>query len=183
MRTLILASVVAACVWPTGAHADDQDLGRAHFTTGRSYYDQGRYADALKEFEEAYRVSKRVGFLYNIGICHEKLGHDEEALTAFQGYLGSVADEAERAELQSHIDAIKARRASRVPATATPAPTSNALTAMAPPPARERPVWKRGWFWGTMAAVAAVVATGVAVGVVLGTADHGLRTLPDVRLQ
>src|SRR5262245_36609253 len=109
MRTLILALVMAV-VWPAAARADEQELARAHFITGRSYYDQGRYADALKEFEEAYRLSKRVGFLYNIGVCDEKLGRDDDALTAFQGYIGSVADESERAEVQGHIDAIRAKR-------------------------------------------------------------------------
>jgi Tfp pilus assembly protein PilF len=174
MRILILVLAGLVSVWSAAAHADDSQLGRAHFQTGISYYDQGRYADALKEFEEAYRLSKRVGFLYNIGVCQEKLGHDEEAATAFQGYLGSVADETERAQVQARIEALKAKRAP------PPETMKSALTAPAP---ERKPVWKRGWFWGVLAGTAAVVAAGVAVGVVLGTAEPGLRTLPDVSLQ
>ena len=179
MRILILALVMVV-LWPAAGRADDQELARAHFITGRSYYDQGRYDDALKEFQEAYRISKRVGFLYNIGVCDEKLGRDDEALTAFQGYLGSVVDESERAEVQSHIDAIKARHTPPPPPSTAPS-SGNTLVASAP--AREKPVWKRGWFWGVMAGAAVVVVTGVTVGVVVGTADHGPRTLPDVSLQ
>lgn len=181
MRILILALAVVVVAWPAGARADDQELAKAHFITGRSYYDQGRFEDALKEFEEAYRISKRVGFLYNIGVCDEKLGKDEEALAAFQGYLGSVTDEGERAEVQGHIDALKAKHAAPVITTPTPTPTS----APTPTPTRtsEKPVWKKGWFWGVVGGAVVVVAVGVTVGVVVGTRDSGPRTLGPVSLQ
>jgi tetratricopeptide (TPR) repeat protein len=182
MRALILLLAWLTCNWPAAARADDQQLARVHYQTALHYYDQSRYSDALKEFEEAYRLSKRVGFLYNIGICDEKLGRDDDALAAFQGYLGSVADESERAEVQSRIDALKAKRAPRTLSPPTTAPTANPLIS-APPPTAQRPVWKRGWFWGVMAGAAVVVAAGVSVGVVVGTADHGPRTLNPVTLQ
>jgi tetratricopeptide (TPR) repeat protein len=178
MRLLTLA-FLAVALWPAGSWAEeDNELARAHFMTGRSYYDQQHYADALKEFEEAYRISKRAGFLYNIGVCDEKLGRDEEALSAFQGYLGASSDPAERADLQSRIEALKAKLALRAKST----PATTLVTAPATG-AGERPVWKRGWFWGVMTSAAVVVATGIAVGVVIGTADSGPRTLPDVRLR
>jgi tetratricopeptide (TPR) repeat protein len=179
MRILVLALLVAVAAV---AHADDQDLARAHFVTGTSYYDQARYGDALHEFEEAYRLSKRVGFLYNIGVCHEQLGHDDEAIAAYQGYLLSVSDEKERAEVQQRVDRLKAKKEAAA-AAAKPAPATNAIVATSPPPARDKPVYKRGWFWGVMAGAAVVVVTGVAVGVVVGTRDNGPRTLADVRLQ
>jgi hypothetical protein len=51
------------------------------------------------------------------------------------------------------------------PTSAGPAATNAAL--YAPPPARdERPIYKKGWFWGVVGGVAAgVVITGVAIGV------------------
>ena len=73
MRALLLLLAV------TSAQAQE-DQARAHFAAGVHYYDDAHYADALKEFEEAYRLSKRVGFLYNLGACHERLGHDDQAL-------------------------------------------------------------------------------------------------------
>jgi len=173
MRALVLALAV---LLPAAARADDQDLARAHFVTGASYYEQARYTEALHEFEEAYRLSKRSGFLYNIGVCHEQLGHTSAAITAFEGYLGSASTPAERADVQARIDRLRAS-----PATTARSPSDGLqLTATAPPP--KKPVYKRGWFWGVMAG-AAVVAAGVTVGVVLGTATHDPRTLTDVTLR
>jgi hypothetical protein len=48
----------------------------------------------------------------------------------------------------------------------TPSPTVTA-TATADAPATRKPVWKRGWFWGTLAAVA-VAGAAVGVGTWLG---------------
>src|SRR5436190_21313134 len=111
MRTLILALLVAL---PSPARADDQEVARAHFVTGSSYYDQGRYADALHEFEEAYRLSKRVGFLYNTGVCHEHLGQVDAAIVAFEGYLGSVSAAQERADLVARFARLCAEWAAHV---------------------------------------------------------------------
>jgi len=60
-------------------------------------------------------------------------------------------------------------------AAPTPAPELTAvpeLTTSAPPAPAKRPIWKRGWFWGTLAA-AAVVAAGVGVGTWLAVQPHG----------
>jgi hypothetical protein len=176
MRALVVALMV---LLPAAAHADDQELARAHFVTGSSYYGQARYGEALHEFEEAYRLSKRVGFLYNIGVCHEQLGHTSAAITAFEGYIGSVSTPAERADVQARIDRLRASQAP--PATASSGADGLQLTATPPP--KKRPVYKRGWFVGVMVGAAAVVVAGVTVGVVLGTANHDPRTLMDVTLQ
>ena len=53
------------------------------------------------------------------------------------------------------------------PAATTPAPAA-AIATTGPPAAAERPLWKRGWFWGVIGGAAVVVA-GVAVGVAIGT--------------
>jgi tetratricopeptide (TPR) repeat protein len=202
MRTLILALVAVVALMallPRAADADDQDVARAHFVTGRSYYEQKRYAEALNEFQEAYRLSKRAGFLYNIAVCHEQLGDLDAAQSAFERYLVSVKDASERAEVEARIEHIQARRAAArsggepagagAPGHAATRPAGNGsgggavLTSSAPPQRAERPLYKRGWFWGVMVGAAAVVVTGVTVGVVVGTADRGPRTLPDVMLQ
>jgi len=86
-------------VLPSTAFGQDR-LARTHYEAGSSYYQQGRYDDALREFEEAYRLSseaRKAVLLYNIGLAHERLGHLTEAIDALRRYLeGSPnADDAE----------------------------------------------------------------------------------------
>jgi tetratricopeptide (TPR) repeat protein len=177
MRALVVALVA---VLPAAARADDQELARAHFVTGGSYYEQARYGEALHEFEEAYRLSKRVGFLYNIGVCHEQLGHTSAAISAFEGYLGAVNEPNERADLKARIDRLRATQSTSAAAASS---GSGALQLTATGPPAKRPVWKRGWFVGVMVGAAALVVAGVTVGVVLGTASQGPRTIMDVTLR
>lgn len=75
---------------PTG---DDVDIARAHFNTGQAYYEHGRYADAAREFEEAYRLSSRPVLLYNMGKAYDAANDFARALDAYQRFLDAVTEE------------------------------------------------------------------------------------------
>ncbi|HZS39473.1 MAG TPA: hypothetical protein VFF06_21730 [Polyangia bacterium] len=175
MRALSIAVVLAAA-WTARAEVDVESA-KAHFAAGSHDFEAGRYADALGEFEKAYRLSDRAPLLYNIGLCHERLGHTAQAIDAFETYLRALpADSLERPDVEMRLQHLRA------PPPALPPPTiRRELTE--PPPAREtRPVYRRPWFWGVMGGAAVIVVAGVTVGVVLGTRDS-TRVLPDVRAQ
>jgi tetratricopeptide (TPR) repeat protein len=97
---LVLPWLVGAwLVLPSTALGQDR-LARTHYEAGSAYYQQGRYEEALREFEEAYRLSsegRRAVLHYNIGLAHERLGHLTDAIDALRRYLeGSPnADDAE----------------------------------------------------------------------------------------
>lgn len=57
------------------------------FLEGDAAYAEGRYDAALKAFSEAYELSGRHQLLFNIGNCHERLGHLQEAADALDKYL------------------------------------------------------------------------------------------------
>lgn len=81
--------IAAWLVVPTAAFGQDR-LARTHYEAGSSYYQQGRYEDALREFEEAHRLSspaRRAVLLYNIGLAHERLGHLTQAIDALRQYV------------------------------------------------------------------------------------------------
>src|SRR6185503_10468568 len=85
---------------------------RTHYEAGSSYYQQGRYADALREFEEAYRLSsaaRKPALLYNIGQAHERLNRLADAIDAFRRYLEASpgADDAE--VVRERINTLQAR--------------------------------------------------------------------------
>jgi tetratricopeptide (TPR) repeat protein len=60
-------------------------------------------------------------------------------------------------------------------------PSSSRADLVAPaPPRDQRPVYKKGWFWGVVGGAAAVVAAAVVVGVVVANGDS-LKTLPPLK--
>jgi tetratricopeptide (TPR) repeat protein len=145
---------------------------RAHFLSGQQYFDNGRYSEALHDFEEAYSLSQRAGFLYNIALCHERLAHDESALSAYQQFLREQPETADRSDIESRIRTLEARIAQRKVVV---------VVAPQPPPPRPARTRTRKWVWGVVGGAVAVVAAAVVAGVVVGTADS-TRTLPPVQV-
>ena len=60
------------------------------------------------------------------------------------------------------------------PAAAVTSPAPEATVATSAPEKVSRPLYKRGWFWGVVASVAAVAGVGITLGVVL-TRPHDAR--------
>ncbi|HJL17246.1 MAG TPA: tetratricopeptide repeat protein [Sandaracinaceae bacterium LLY-WYZ-13_1] len=73
------------------ARADAE--ARLHFEVGVSHYETGDYRDAIREFEEAYRLSGRPQLHYNLAACYEHLGELERAAEYLERFLGEM-DEA-----------------------------------------------------------------------------------------
>jgi tetratricopeptide (TPR) repeat protein len=117
----------------------DEEAAKAHFLAGSAYYEQANYADAVKEFNEAHRLSKRPDLLYNISVCYERLGHWDEAIAALQQYLTDRPAATDRAVIESRIKNFEARRdAEKAEEAATPPPVNAPPPTV--PPARRRHV-------------------------------------------
>src|SRR3954466_12081076 len=125
MRLLVavLAAAILAYAVPAAAQTPtqaDEDAAKAHFLAGQAYYEQANYADAVKEFNEAHRLSKRADLLYNISVCYERLGHWDDALAALQQYLTERPNAADRAVIESRIKNFETRRDAEKSEEATP---------------------------------------------------------------
>jgi tetratricopeptide (TPR) repeat protein len=136
-----LAAAVLACALTSPLHAQtpaapiasDEEAAKAHFAAGSAYYEQAAYADAVKEFNEAYRLSGRVDLLYNIAICYEHLEKWDEAIATLHQYLAVRPGAADRNTIQTRImNYEKLRDAARAEA-ATPQ-KKPAAVAVTPPP-------------------------------------------------
>jgi hypothetical protein len=57
---------------------------------GQRLADKGQHERALALFKEAFDTYQEPGYLYNIGIEQEALGHDVEAFLAFERFLKDV---------------------------------------------------------------------------------------------
>ncbi len=141
MRTLsfLVLSAALGCLWgsPLGsgtahAQASDDERARTHFEAGRSYYEQARYDDAAREFQEAFQLSGRAALLLNLSQAYERGLHFDDAIMQLQHYLQLVPDAPDRKTLEGRIQQLQELR-NRVPSQ--PQPT--AAPQQTPPPAAQ----------------------------------------------
>lgn len=78
-------------------------LARARYNRGTSFYNLGRYKEALVEYEAAYLAIQDPPFLYDIAQCHRKLGNNKEALGFYRNYLRVSPNAPNRPEVQKRI--------------------------------------------------------------------------------
>jgi len=100
-------------------------------------YHEGRYQQALDEYIAAYDSSASPDYLFNIGQCHARLGHHQEAIFFYRGYL----------ERGAHVDRAAVE----------------ALIRTEEQRARPKPsLYKKWWLW-TAVAVVVVAASATAI--------------------
>lgn len=90
------------------------------FFRGRKLYAEGRWEEALESFLEADRLFPAPDLQYNIGLCHERLEHWDEAIQAFEIYLRTKATAADREAVEGRIERAKQRREEDKNAALTP---------------------------------------------------------------
>jgi tetratricopeptide (TPR) repeat protein len=86
-RLLAIGLAFALSSLAHAQNASDDENARAHFVSGRAYFDQARYEDAAREFEEAYRLSHRAELLENESRSFERALMFNEAIDALQRLL------------------------------------------------------------------------------------------------
>lgn len=113
---LVLA-IAAAPSTPTASAAphvrakgDDLARARALDKEGAKAYGEGRYNDAIRYFEEAYRLGGPAFELWNIAKCHLRLDQPEEAAEMLERYL-AVPDlpEEDREEASRQLATLRER--------------------------------------------------------------------------
>jgi tetratricopeptide (TPR) repeat protein len=163
--------------WTPMARAETnptEDRARDFTRTGNAHYEAGRYGEAEQAFREAYALSGRSGFLWNMAQCARLAGESRRALALYRGYLDAVPDGGQHAEAERWVAMLEAQQSAPRTPTATPArPTpANGTNEKSPPrrtltlPTQQKdesppapPLYERWWFWaGTGAVVSGVVA-------------------------
>jgi len=98
------ATVVAKVTRPV---RDPAAEAKAHSSRGTTLYNLGRFAEALAEYEAAYMAIQDPPFLFNVAQCHRKLGHSQEALDSYRGYLRVAPNAPNRGEVERRIDELE----------------------------------------------------------------------------
>jgi hypothetical protein len=70
-----------------GAEPAPTPEAAAHFKAGVAHLDAERYAEAYREFKEAYAITPRWTVLGNMGLAAENLERDGEAIDVLEQYL------------------------------------------------------------------------------------------------
>jgi tetratricopeptide (TPR) repeat protein len=172
VRGLTVVAVVCSIVMPARAITEEEERAKAHFLAGQSYYDQASYTDALREFNEAYRISKKPALLYNIARCYEGLDQPADAVKMLERYLQEDPETPDRTSVETRIANLKERAAARLhrqpeePTEPSRPPAATTTAAASAPASTSAPPRKRVWTWVVggigVAALAAALGTGVA---------------------
>jgi tetratricopeptide (TPR) repeat protein len=147
----------------------DLKLAKQHNQLGTTYFGQGAYDKALKDFKVSHRLSKKPELLYNIAKCHELLGQLEQAMVAYQRYLDETGKQ--DATVQARIQNLKVR-IEQAPASApvtSADPVGQDKAPAEPPSSPPASSWKTIAGWSLVGLGLAAVGAGIAMGVVSGS--------------
>src|SRR5262245_17847071 len=89
MKTIALLLLCCAPAMAQEVFPDPLAQARGLYEAGTAAYEAGRYRDALAAFDKAYRSVKLPTLLFNIAVCHEKLGEYREAVENLRAYLAT----------------------------------------------------------------------------------------------
>jgi tetratricopeptide (TPR) repeat protein len=96
MNRKILLTFVCLVLWCLGgtvfAQSDSKEStekAKILYQQGESYFKLKKYDRAVLLYEEAYVLTQRPNFLFNIGLCHKYLGNYEKSQESFQAFLDS----------------------------------------------------------------------------------------------
>jgi tetratricopeptide (TPR) repeat protein len=91
------------------AAAEDTELARRHFETGRAYFDRGDYGKALSEFKAAKEISGRPELDFNIASSYERMGDAAHAVRYYQAYLTARPNADDAAETNEALERLRRR--------------------------------------------------------------------------
>lgn len=127
---LPLAPASVGRAQPTSEGGDVE--ARALFDAGEVAFREGRFDDALADFQAAYDRSPRPLLLFNIGTAADRLRRDAVALDAFERYLAALPEAPNAVEVRARVEVLRqavaasAEEVSTVPTeVATPPPTGS----------------------------------------------------------
>jgi tetratricopeptide (TPR) repeat protein len=116
---LVPAAASPARAQETGGGASAPSA-REHYQKGTSYYDLGKYNEAIREFEAAYEIKNDPALLYNLAQSHRLAGNPEQALRFYRTYLRYVPKAPNRAEIDDRIKQLEALVAQKNAAQTAP---------------------------------------------------------------
>ena len=117
--SLLVALFLALSGVPASAQADANAEARFYFergneqlaraTNGRGAARRRALEGALADYLQSLRIVRSKNTVYNLAVCYEQLGRNEDAFDAFAEYLRADINEAERTEATRRLEAVRPR--------------------------------------------------------------------------
>jgi hypothetical protein len=111
MIALLAASVPAHAKEPKKSTAEQKEADR-HFKAGVALFKEGKFKEALAEFERAYEITPHPLVLYNIAGCHRELSNYGEAIRFYERFIKEGKGQVPATRLntaQTELDSILSR--------------------------------------------------------------------------
>lgn len=105
------ASTAQAAPAPAAVKEDAREAARARLVEGVELLRQKQFAQALTKFDDAYALVPSPNIFYDRGLAHQGLGHDADALEAFDAFLAQAdhAPPGTREKATRERDALRGR--------------------------------------------------------------------------
>lgn len=179
--------LLLSLVWSDAVHAEtdtSSQQARELTTAGNMHFEAGRYAEAERAFREAYALSGRPGFLWNMAQCARLSGQSERALLLYRKYLATSTNGSQREEAERWVGMLQLQESK--PAAPRPHPATKTddrpprrsdskprVLVLSDTPAYQegadsQAVYEKWWFW----AGAGAVVTGVVAAVLLSNGSE-----------
>jgi tetratricopeptide (TPR) repeat protein len=86
----------------------------ASLAKAEAFYSKGKFEDALKAYQSAYKILADPNILYRIALCHERSGQYDEAIQAYRSYLEQNPNDPDKERISGVIRSLEKRRAPRM---------------------------------------------------------------------
>ncbi|MDQ3338887.1 MAG: tetratricopeptide repeat protein [Myxococcota bacterium] len=107
-KGVVLAVLVLVTATTRDAHAQRAEADAA-FERGRTLMQAGKYEEACEAFEASLRLEATIGTVYNLGLCHDKIGKLASAYTEFKQVAERDANKARAADSAKRVAALEPR--------------------------------------------------------------------------
>jgi len=97
------------------------DVIRERMEKGQALFASGDYAGAAQVFDAAHAEQPYAAFLFNAGVCYQKLGNLDLAIAKFRGYLAAAPDAPDASKVMDRVAALEVARGGAPPAAVSDA--------------------------------------------------------------
>jgi tetratricopeptide (TPR) repeat protein len=109
-RLIAVAALFAALCAPSRALAQSSDARKQaleHFSQAEAYMKAKAYDMAVKEYQAAYALVPKPGFLFNVGLAYESAGDKKSAAEHYRRYLAAEPKGRASTEARARLAALE----------------------------------------------------------------------------